>query len=88
MIKIAKQSIQKILTDYYNEELKKNLWQDWQFQEQYLATFFDFEKQIKNKETENFDLWDDYMEWKACRKMINSLKMKIKEIKNGNFEMA
>ena len=38
-------------------------------------------KEIKSK-PEDFEVWDDYMEWKACIKSAESLKEELKELEN------
>ncbi len=37
-----------------------------EFQKKYGLAFEDFEQQIKTTENEDFEKWDDYIEWKAC----------------------
>ncbi len=58
------------------------------FEQKYSRTWKDFSKQIKDSCSENFDRWDDYIEWKAYIKTDNDLRFKIEEIRRGNFEIA
>ena len=46
------------------------------FEKKYKCDFFQFEKRINEAEEEDFDRWDDYMEWKAFYKKYNHLKEK------------
>ena len=38
------------------------------FEKKYRITFEDFEKQIESAVKEDFEKWDDYIEWKAFYK--------------------
>jgi hypothetical protein len=49
------------------------------FQTKYDTTFEKFEKRVK-KEKEDYEKWDDYIEWKAYRKTEKSLTKKMAEI--------
>ena len=49
----------------------------------YSCSFNELDKIIKNKESENFNTWDDYIEWKAYKKTIEKLKQRIKEIESA-----
>jgi len=40
------------------------------------------------KQDENFDDFDDYMEWKAYTKLSYEVLKRIEELKNGNFQIA
>jgi len=46
------------------------------FEKKYRCTFAEFEKQV-NAESESFDHWDDYLEWKAAVKVQSELAMRI-----------
>ena len=52
---------------------------------QNLATF---EEMIDNAETENFEAWDDLIEWKAYSQFLSEIDTKITDIRNGDFQMA
>ena len=56
------------------------------FEKKYEKSFKEFEEEIKSK-PEDFEAWDDYMEWKACIKSAESLKEELKELENGNFKL-
>ena len=43
---------------------------------------------MKHSEKENFEAWDDYIEWKAFHQAIVSFDSKIKSIQNGHFTLA
>jgi len=57
------------------------------FQEKYHRDFETFSIEIE-KEEENFEHFDDYMEWKAYIQLFGDIKQKIEDIKNGNFQLA
>ena len=57
------------------------------FQEKYHRDFETFSIEIEREE-ENFEHSDDYMEWKAYIQLFGDIKQKIEDIKNGNFQLA
>jgi len=57
------------------------------FQEKYHRDFETFSIEIEREE-ENFEHFDDYMEWKAYIQLFGDIKQKIEDIKNGNFQLA
>ncbi|MTI86157.1 MAG: hypothetical protein FH756_20260 [Firmicutes bacterium] len=52
------------------------------FENRYDCNFKNFEKKIKNQ-AENFELWDDYIEWKAYQEKFDNIKEKIGKITNA-----
>ncbi len=46
------------------------------FEKKYECDFSQFEKSVISAEEEDFDRWDDYMEWKAFHKKYSRLKEK------------
>jgi len=48
----------------------------------YNCNFKNFEKKLK-QQPEDFELWDDYIEWKAYQNKLKEIKEKIGEIKNA-----
>lgn len=46
------------------------------FEEKYGKTFSEFEKEILSEE--DFEKWDDYMEWKAYVKSLKDLEALLK----------
>lgn len=57
------------------------------FRRKYQQDFESFSKQIEN-ENEDFERFDDYMEWKAYTKMFYNISQKIEDLKHGNFQIA
>ncbi len=57
------------------------------FENKYKKSFQEFEIEVKTTK-ENFENWDDYMEWKAYKKTYNSLLNTRKEIQNGNYQIS
>ena len=51
-----------------------------EFETKYGIVFEDFEQQIKSSEIEDFEKWDDYIEWKAYSKAYNYWKSAHGEI--------
>ena len=88
MIKIQKQEIASwLLLDYqaklFNFKEKLNL-----FESKYQKSFSEFESNINKSVKENFEMWDDYIEWKSYYKMSIDFENKIKEVEHGHFEIA
>ena len=52
------------------------------FRKKYDASIEDFRKNLEPRE-ENFDEWDDYIEWNAAEASLTDLITKLKEIKNA-----
>lgn len=46
------------------------------FEKKYQCDFSQFEQSVTTAEEENFERWDDYMEWKAFHKKYIHLKEK------------
>ena len=57
------------------------------FEKKYNIALSDFESNIKNSK-EEFEKWDDYMEWKAFNKKYGDLSTQKKDIEDGNFKVA
>lgn len=50
-------------------------------------SFKTFEQTVQQGE-EDFEQWDDYVEWKAYRKVRRDLEQKIDALRRGDFEVA
>jgi S-adenosylmethionine synthetase len=44
------------------------------FEKKYNSDFSHFETSVKNAQEEDFEQWDDYMEWKAFHNKYNELQ--------------
>ena len=87
MITISKSNISDwLLLDLYSEmhiaEDKVRF-----FERKYRSSFSEFETKI-NAEKENIEHYDDYIEWKAYTKVLQSLKKKMIDIKNGHVKIS
>ena len=58
------------------------------FASKYRLDFKAFESQIEQATNENFEAWDDYIEWKAYDQFLTELTTKIDDVKHGHFQMA
>jgi hypothetical protein len=47
-----------------------------------------FEQQVEINTIENFEAWDDLIEWKAYNQFLSEINLKITDIRNGDFQMA
>jgi hypothetical protein len=52
------------------------------FEKKYGYTFKVFEKKVK-QEKENFEKWDDYIEWKAYIESLKNLESKLRKIEGA-----
>lgn len=50
-------------------------------------SFETFEQTVRQGE-EDFEQWDDYVEWKAYRRVRRDLEQKIEALRRGDFEVA
>lgn len=57
------------------------------FEHKYFCSFEEFEARVKTGD-ENFEEWDDYMEWKAYQRVRDDLQHDIIELQHGNFEIT
>ncbi|ADB58830.1 hypothetical protein [Archaeoglobus profundus] len=53
------------------------------FESKYGCKFEEFEKNLKAKQEENFEEWDDYIEWKAYVRTLKELEEKLREIEDA-----
>lgn len=58
------------------------------FETKYNNKFNDFKVHIEKGNKENFEEWDDYIEWKANSKLLNHLLSQKKDIENGDFKIS
>jgi len=58
------------------------------FEKKYGMCFKDFEEKIKTSDKENFEEWDDYIDWKACEKTMKELFTEKEDIERGNFKVS
>ena len=58
------------------------------FEKKYGTNFIDFNKDLAASETENYEAWDDNIEWSAYEKFMAEIVARIEDIKHGNFQMA
>ena len=47
-----------------------------------------FENQVENASSEDFQVWDDLIEWRAYTQFLSEIDSKIADIRNGDFQMA
>ena len=57
------------------------------FERKHNSNFETFEKMI-GSERENFENYDDYIEWKACLAQKKDLEQKIADIKSGKVQIS
>ena len=57
------------------------------FERKYNRKFEDFEDSM-NSEEENFEKYDDYIEWKAYMTQLKDLQQKINDIKSGKLQIS
>ena len=57
------------------------------FQQKYQQSFEEFSSRLEREE-ENFERFDDYIEWKAYMQLLHEIEQKIEDLKHGNFQVA
>jgi len=57
------------------------------FNSKYKSSLDKFESDIKNN-AEDFEKWDDYMEWKAFYNKYQDLTSQKADIENGNYKLS
>ena len=57
------------------------------FEKKYKMDITSFTSHAFNGE-ENFESYDDFLEWKAYDNFLKDIEIKIKEIKDGNYQIA
>jgi galactokinase len=87
VILTKKQVRDSLLTDYLSrkqelEEKIKNL------EQKYQVDLQTFETQLESSSVENFEAWDDLIQWKAYNQFLFEIETKINDIRNGDFQMA
>lgn len=53
------------------------------FERKYRFSFEEFQEKMRGEREENFEVWDDYIEWKAYANSLSELETKRKEIENA-----
>ena len=57
------------------------------YRQTHQQSFEAFEQEVKQGE-EDVGQWDDYIEWKAYRRVRQDLEQKIDALRRGDFEVA
>jgi len=58
------------------------------FAKKYAMAFEQFEKDVKGSEQEDFEKWDDYMEWKGYENVLKNLSKEKRELKVGDYKVS
>ncbi len=58
------------------------------YEKKYGTSFLEFEKTTNQKENEDFQEWDDFIEWQAYTNFHTNITKTINDIKSGNFQVA
>ncbi len=90
MIKIAVISKEKVKDMYY-----ANLMYEYRrvsekirlYEKKYGMSFDDLEKGLKGSEKEDFEKWDDYLEWKGGEKLLQRLIKEKRELEVGDYKV-
>ena len=88
MITIQKESVANWLLAEYMATLHMVNAKQTFFERKYEQTWPEFVAAIESAAEEDFERWDDYIEWKAQVSVAQELILKIDEVKRGNFEVA
>lgn len=88
MISITKDSIKNLYETELTFELNQVKDKIELYSKKYNSSFEQFEQKINSSEKENFEEWDDYMEWNAFQKSYQDLLQKKSDLENDNFKVA
>ncbi len=58
------------------------------FEKKYGMSFIKFEKDIQGSKKEDFEKWDDYMEWKGYEKVLRKLIKEKRELEVGDYKVS
>ena len=86
MLTITKEDIKNIFYANLFYEIHKTEEIISLFKKKYGKNFEEFEKDAKSGK-ENFEIWDDYIEWKAYKKTLEKLKKDEKDLASGNIRL-
>ena len=67
----------KIVVELNNAKTRVDL-----LEAKYQKSFNDFEKWMKNSE-ENFEVWDDDLEWKAYQRLVKDLMQELSDVEHA-----
>ena len=88
MVILTKKQIgESLLTDY---NFRKKAFQEKleSLEQKYQTDLQSFETQLENSSVENFEAWDDLVEWRAYDQFLAEIETQITDIRNGDFQMA
>ena len=88
IFQFEKAELTDILLNHYQEKKNFLVLKEYALQQKHACFFDDFEQQVNNSEEEDFEKWDDYIEWKAFHKSMQHINELINIIKSGNFAVA
>ncbi|MEC9492914.1 hypothetical protein [Flexistipes sp.] len=57
------------------------------FEKKYGKSLEEFEAQLE-EEKENFEKWDDYIEWKSYKKNMDNIEKRLIDIENENIKIT
>ena len=80
---ISQYEILDLLYEYQVAKSKLEL-----FSKKYSMDFDSFEKHINTTTIENFDEWDDYIEWKAYNRILIEKSKMVKEINHASYQLS
>lgn len=86
MVILTKKQIGESLQTDYN--FRKQAFQEKLESLEYQTDLQSFETQLENSSVENFEAWDDLVEWRAYDQFLSEIETQITDIRNGDFQMA
>ncbi len=88
MVVISKKRVEEMLFANLLYELHRVKEKIKLFQGKYGSHFKNFEEKLKTSEKEDFEKWDDYMEWKAYENALKKLLNEKKDLEVGNYKVS
>jgi hypothetical protein len=88
MLTLSKTELVAIVKQFYEKDLQTVLLKSYLFNKNITVFSNNLKKQITEASEENFEQWDDYMQWKASEKVAHDYLQKIIYLNYGLFEIA
>jgi hypothetical protein len=88
MVRIDKQHIGNLLLVELLSEKNRYLNSIRHYEKKYNASVSDFEEALAKSKKEDFEAWDDLVDWQANQSLLLKTEAQIEDIRNGNIEVA
>jgi hypothetical protein len=88
MVRVDKHQIGNLLLVGLLSERNLYLSKIRQFENRHHLSFEAFEEKVNTASQDDFENWDDLIDWKANLSLLAKTEEQITDVRNGNIEMA